>query len=1179
MSELPPLATGLKTDSVLACNYLVISPETTVKAVMIRISGMRAHPSGHREEERQQQEVSSSCAIVVENQKVVGIVTQEDLIRLKLQNCHLDQVLVREVMTQPVITLAQSSLSNIFSGINLLQQHNICHLPILDEEARLVGLATNKSLSIYSNQVVESIFGFSSQEVKGKKWQKALHKDDRDRVSREWYHGLQTHHNRFHMEYRFQRRDNTLKWVYEQTLPEKDSKGEVNTERKQAETALESLVAGTATTTGEDFFPALASHIGNALNVSHVFIAELVDQQLQTLSFWERGKLQENFSYPWQKAPCERALKEGEYHCNCQVQQKFPEDIDLVEMGVNSYLGIALYNGDGEAIGNLCIFSEETINDPQRFLNILRVLAAGAAAELERQRSQASLEKLNQELEAKVEERTQALHQQEAELQDFFEQAHDLIQSVSLNTEKFEYVNRSWRETLGYSCEDLKALTFFDILHPNSQPKAREILREMKTGKLSQTKEIELTFLSKNGEEIIVEGGIHCRLAGEQPIAIRAIFRDITQRKKAERENYRLQKSLECLLHSNPAVIYSCQPFGNYNATFISENVKAILGYTPQEYTQDNFWRNHIHPEDIPKVCDGLSTLFEQETYQYEYRFLHGEGYYIWVRDEVRLVRDDEGNPIEIIGYFADITEQKQAEQQILESQAFLKSVITVFPFYLFWKDANGVYLGCNQNFAEVAGLAHPEEIIGKTDYDLPWANTEADDYTRDDQEVITHGCEKIGYVESQKQANGKQVWVETSKVPLYGFNGEVVGVVGTYQDITARKQAENQLQETNDALLRATQLKDQFLANMSHELRTPLNAILGLTEGLLEQVQGPLNEKQTKALKIVKRSGSHLLELINDILDLSKIESGKVELNCAETDVAGLCESALVFIKQQAYKKGIQVETNIAPHLPCLSVDERRIRQVLINLLNNAVKFTPEGGEVTLEVSDPESGQSYLRLAVIDTGIGIETEKIKELFQPFTQVDSDLNRKYQGTGLGLSLVKRIVELHGGTVGVSSKVGVGSCFTVDLPIATGVISPDKLGSESEGESKVSRKESSPLILLAEDNEANLMTIRNYLEAKGYRLVTATKGDEAVELAQSQCPDLILMDVQLPMMDGIEAIQEIRGISELAAVPIIALTALAMEGDRDRCLEAGANEYLSKPVKLKQLVTAIEELLP
>jgi CheY-like chemotaxis protein/anti-sigma regulatory factor (Ser/Thr protein kinase) len=330
---------------------------------------------------------------------------------------------------------------------------------------------------------------------------------------------------------------------------------------------------------------------------------------------------------------------------------------------------------------------------------------------------------------------------------------------------------------------------------------------------------------------------------------------------------------------------------------------------------------------------------------------------------------------------------------------------------------------------------------------------------------------------------------------------------------------------------------------------------------------------------------------LINDILDVAKIESGQVTLELTATDLDSLCNSSLAFIKQQSLTKRIQLIPRIPKYLPEIMLDERRIRQVLINLLNNAVKFTLEGGTITLEVSQVQLESSttnltplnYIKIAVIDTGIGISAENIQKLFQPFIQIDSALNRQYTGTGLGLALVKRLVELHGGTIELTSEVGVGSCFAINLPINIGDPAiEEQTEQDLSGESQIGQSQTegliSPLILLAEDNEANIATFSSYLEAKGYRILLATDGQQVIDFAKAEQPDLILMDIQMPVIDGLEAIKQIRLDPNLVNIPIIALTALAMEGDRDRCLAAGANDYLSKPIKLKQLNLLIQQVL-
>jgi signal transduction histidine kinase/ActR/RegA family two-component response regulator len=386
-----------------------------------------------------------------------------------------------------------------------------------------------------------------------------------------------------------------------------------------------------------------------------------------------------------------------------------------------------------------------------------------------------------------------------------------------------------------------------------------------------------------------------------------------------------------------------------------------------------------------------------------------------------------------------------------------------------------------------------------------------------------------------------------------------------------------------NEEIARVLRLKDEFLTNMSHELRTPLNAIIGMTEGLQEGIFGETNAAQTESIDTIEKSSNHLLELINDILDLAKIGAGQVELNCEPTNIQDLCQASLAFVKQQALEKRIRLKVELPAYLPAISLDERRIRQVLINLLNNAVKFTPVGGAIALHVTieSDNTTASVIRLNVIDTGIGINSTNLVNLFQPFIQVDSALNRQYQGTGLGLSLVKKIIELHGGHITVHSEVGVGSQFVIDLPIKETIGEYCDLVTRPllPSGSLTPRSADQPwTVLLAEDNEANIRSISGYLMAKGYHTILAKNGIEAVSFAQSQLPDIILMDIQMPKMDGLEAMRQIRSNPQIAHIPIIALTALAMQGDREKCLGAGASDYLTKPVALKQLASKIHRML-
>jgi PAS domain S-box-containing protein len=390
-------------------------------------------------------------------------------------------------------------------------------------------------------------------------------------------------------------------------------------------------------------------------------------------------------------------------------------------------------------------------------------------------------------------------------------------------------------------------------------------------------------------------------------------------------------------------------------------------------------------------------------------------------------------------------------------------------------------------------------------------------------------------------------------------------------------------VEQSRIELARAARLKDEFLASMSHELRTPLNAILGRSEVLGEQIYGPLNARQLAALHSIEESGRHLLALINDILDLSKIEAGKLTLDIETLVVDDMCRASLRMVAQSALAKQITLVSSLDPVVDIIQADVRRLKQILVNLLSNAVKFTPKGGQVGLDVRGDVERQT-VTFTIWDTGIGIAEADLPKLFQTFVQIDSSLSRQYEGTGLGLALVRRLTEAHGGSVSVTSTPGQGSRFSVTLAWMPTLIervpmlSVPAISQPIHDAPPRDPNAPAPVILLAEDRPENITMLLEYLPAKGYQVVPASNGAEAIERAFEHTPALILMDIQMPGMDGLEAIRRIRADTRLRATPIIALTALAMPGDRERCLHAGADEYLVKPINLRALLSTIQAQL-
>ncbi len=700
--------------------------------------------------------------------------------------------------------------------------------------------------------------------------------------------------------------------------------------------------------------------------------------------------------------------------------------------------------------------------------------------------------------------------------------------------------------------------------------------------------------------------------------------------KKRTKDLRASEEKLRNIFENSTNLFYSHTP--DHIITYISPQTKDLLGYTQEEalikWTELTS-ENPINEIGFEHTINAIKTGKPQPPYELE--LVHKSGKKVWVETREAPVAKD-GKTVSIVGALTDITERKQADQiqkvlynisnavsitDNLENLIFcikeeLETIIDTTNFYIALYDKKTDTLTLpfftdeKDMFTSIPAGKTLTKYVIETKKPL-LANIDVK------KKLIEEGLiEHIGSL--------SKIWLG---VPLK-IKGEVTGVIATqsYTDENAynksdmkmlefvadqisisinRKKAEEKLQKyrdhleevvekrtaelsfANTELEKAAGLKDEFLANMSHELRTPLNAILGLSEALQEEIYGNLNHKQTKKIHNIEESGRHLLDLINEILDLAKIEAGKIVLEYNGISIKELLQSSLRFIKQTALKKRIKVSSSISGTIETFRADEKRMKQILVNLLSNAVKFTPDKGQVGIEVCVNEENQT-ISFLVWDTGIGIPSKCFDKLFQPFVQIDSSLSRQYAGTGLGLALVNNLTNLHNGSITVESQEEKGSKFTVTIPIKEyGYKESDQYQVEDESDVLIVeeiikvKKEDQKLILLAEDNEMNIMTIKDYLEVKQFRVAVARNGKDAVKMAHEINPELILMDIQMPKMNGLDAIKEIRA-TNISSAPIIALTALAMPNDKEKCLNAGADEYMKKPVGLKNLIKTINDLL-
>ena len=591
-----------------------------------------------------------------------------------------------------------------------------------------------------------------------------------------------------------------------------------------------------------------------------------------------------------------------------------------------------------------------------------------------------------------------------------------------------------------------------------------------------------------------------------------------------------------------------------------------------------------VHPDDALRIFHSHLALLAEpgEPRRIDVR-LRLQAEWAWVEIvSFNMLADPEVGGI--ISNLRDVTERKKAELALIERESSLEDFLDNGSDLIHSAGLDGEIRYANQAWLRALGYTK-QEALARTLFDV--VDPEHHELLRKTQRALLEGRFAAPLEIVFRTKSGRAVLAD-GHLRLRTEDGQPAAVRGFFRDVTRSREAEVALRASRDALSlanakleQANRAKDEFLASMSHELRTPLNAVLGLSELLQEEIHGPVNARQRTTLVRIEESGRHLLALINDILDIAKIEAGKIVIEPGPVLLSDLSRASVRLVQESAQRKHIDVSCEVPAAVPPVLLDERRMKQVLVNLLSNAVKFTPEGGRIGLEVS-VDDDEEVVRLAVWDTGIGIAHGDLSRLFQPFVQLDSSLSRQHAGTGLGLSLVRGLVALSGGTVGVESTPGAGSRFTVVLPLSWASTRASSLPPSIPRvtASGPPEERARSQVLLAEDDHTNILVVVDFLESRGYEVRVASNGREAVNMARERCPDVVLMDIQMPVLDGLAATAELRAdpSPRLARVPVIALTALAMPGDRERCLAAGADEHLTKPVSLRRLATLIEELI-
>jgi PAS domain S-box-containing protein len=804
--------------------------------------------------------------------------------------------------------------------------------------------------------------------------------------------------------------------------------------------------------------------------------------------------------------------------------------------------------------------------------------------------------------------------------------ANDVILLADLSKNIIESNNKA-EEVYGYDHNSFLNLRFEDLWSPSSSTNIPQTMDQIgeNEGLLCEAE-----HQKKDGSSFHVE--ISIRLISIESLRYyQIIIKDVDERKKAERRIVQLMRIYDLLSSVNQSMMHAttreqllkdvCEvafrkgqfslvwvdQINNYNdeiervVTFGYEKEKILdlFHISPAELRKTAYIKSILNNETMvvndilaaplytSEVKNELKNVFRSRV---SFPFKINDEYTgaivfcskekdFFTKDEcdllLALVRD-----IEFANEYLTSNEiRKRTELLLFQTNQRLQLVLNNIPQRVFWKDSNSIYLGCNQAYARDCGLPDTSSIFGVSDFDLFDQET-ASYFREDDQIVLSSNVPKLNYEELQRRHDGTMAWIRMSKMPLFDKDGQKLGVLGSYEDITEWKKLREQLIAAKDNAEEMSRLKSSFLANMSHELRTPMIGILGYTEIMQEEIEDPKFKDMAQRTYI---SASRLLETLNQILDLSRIEANRIDILFKECDIMVIINDVIALFNETAAKKGLQLMLHSELDSLMVSTDPRIFTQVMNNLLNNAVKFTNQGS-ISVSISQVlENGGQWAQVEVIDTGIGISPENQDIIWEEFRQVSEGRNRGFEGTGLGLTITRKFIERLHGTISLESEAEKGSTFRVRIPIKQRILSMQKpdiqILEETENLSlDNATKESRARVLLVENDETTIDIVRIYFRGR-YNLDVVMNALDAIKIAQEKQFDAILMDINLGIgLTGMDAVKEIRTMDSYKVTPIAALTAFAMMGDKEEFLSGGCTHYLSKPFDKNTLTNLVESML-